>query len=337
MSAWLGRPHLIDQKDLSFVFPNLRLDQSASEQNLLSPFAHMALQAQLARRIAPLMGDVQVVNDLSPEQIFSVLAEMYKFIDELPPVFKVDGTDFSLDEQHPYYVFQRHQLHVVIYMTMLDFLKPYLARDPRYPKTPRDAELRKLGVELALKLLDVARLLFDHEFPINAKFHMVVFCIFDTSTILCSAVIHDVHSVLPYRQKVMDAIESSLDMLHQLSLTTKLGASSYMFLYKLVHAAPVLSQYAPNTKRQRVPREEKSPSGSKAPLLPASDSTVSESLPVSSSLQPTDDVSFDLDQFLAQDPWGGSENTGLGGMEAIWDWDNLNLDFSLPNNDQNPL
>ncbi|KAF1960472.1 hypothetical protein CC80DRAFT_489604 [Byssothecium circinans] len=347
MSAWLGRPHLIDQKDLSFVFPNLRLDASATESNQLSPFAHVALQARLARRIAPIMVDVQVHSDCSTDQVSAILDEVHRFVDDLPPVFGLTDTDYSLDEAHPYYVFQRLQLHVVIYMTMLDFLKPFLARDPRDPQAPSDAEFREKGVELGLKLLVVARQMFDHEFPINAKFHLVVFCIFDTATILCSAIIHDVEVVLPHREKVMDAVESALDMLHQLSLTTKIGASSYRFLFKLVQASRVLSRHPPIAKRHRkngisdrkqsttkdslptlapIPPTEAAPPVLETAIYPTDNVPVSLTMPIPE-VPTTDDLGFELDHFMAQNPFPGSQPLEMGGMEAIWDWENLNLDF----------
>lgn len=361
MSTWLGRPHLINQKDLSFTLPSLRLDSSPAESHQLSPFAHIVLQAEIGRRIAPLMGDVQVVGELSPEQVSVALEEMRKFIDDLPPIFRVHDPDLSLDEQHPYYVFQRRQLHVVIYMTMLDLLKPYLTRDPTKPKSPRDAELRKTGVEIALKMVDFSRLLFEHEFPFNAKFHMVVFSIFDTATILCSAMIHDVYKVLPHRAEVMDAIESALDMLQQLSLTTKLGASSYRFLIKLVQAAPCLSQYAPINKRQRTLQR----MGSSAPdsdvktslsntTMPTITTITTETMSTTTAeaeakppvgayypepvpdVPTTDDLAFDVDQFLAQNPFGeSSSNMDIGGLEVVFDWDDLNLDWSVLRKDAN--
>jgi hypothetical protein len=250
MSSWLGRPNLIDQKNLTFRFPNLRLDQSNSEPNLLSPFAHMALQADLGRRVAAL-SDGRSKNDLSAEQVFAIESECETFINNLPAIFRVADPDTALDERHPYFVFQRHQLHVVTFVTMLDYLKPYLTRDRQDKITNHDDEFRKMGVNIALRLLQVSRRLFDHEFPINAKFHMVVFSIFDTATILCSAIIHDRDNVLPQREEVMDVIDRSLEMLHQLSATTKLGASSYNFLSKLVQATPELSRHAPGSKRQR--------------------------------------------------------------------------------------
>jgi hypothetical protein len=171
MSAWLGRPNLIDQKNLTFKFPNLRLDQSTTEPNLLSPFAHMALQANLGRRVATAMGNAHSKADLSATQVLAIQSECEKFITELPAIFRIKDPDTSLDKAHTYFVFQRYQMHCVIYLTMLDFLKPYLTRERRDQITDQDDEFREKGTVIALRLLKVARQLFDHEFPINAKFH----------------------------------------------------------------------------------------------------------------------------------------------------------------------
>ncbi|CAO2658571.1 Nn.00g062940.m01.CDS01 [Neocucurbitaria sp. VM-36] len=338
MSAWLGRPNLIDQKNLTFNFPNLRLDQSTTEANLLSPFAHIVLQAQLARRVATTMGEAQSITNLSGEQVLVIESECEKFIEELPAIFRITEPDVSLDEQYPYFVFQRHQLHCVIFVTMLDLLKPYLTRDRQDKATDQDDEFRKMGVDIALRLIKVARNLFNHEFPINAKFHMVVFSIFDTATLLCSAIIHDQDHVLPRREAVIDVINSSLDMLHQLSLTTKLGAASYNFLFKLVQATPELLRHSPVGKRQKQ-MHSSTPTTSSSSLATSVPTTTAHLEPiVSVKLLETDpvplmtttiDLSFDLDQFLAQNPFGNSGNTSavdMGGMEQIWDWENLHLD-----------
>jgi hypothetical protein len=354
MSAWLGRPNLIDQKNLDFKFPNLRLDQSTTEPNLLSPFAHIALQATLGRRIAATMGDANSQAALSDKQVLAIEAECEKFIEELPPIFRFSNPDTSFDETHPFFVFQRCQLHCVIFVTMLNIFKPYLTRERRDKMTEQDDEFRKKGIDVALRLLQVARKLFDHEFPINAKFHMVVFAIFDTATLLCSAIIHDHEHLLPRREEVFDAIESSLDMLHQLSGTTKLGATSYNFLFKLVQATPELSRYSSASKRQRqtsssratetppVPAHEPAPAAvmppSPAAVVPPVTTTVlpeSINAPVPStasdlpSLTISDELSFDIDQFLAQNPFGTVGDPAavdMGGMEQIWDWQDLHID-----------
>ncbi|KAF2872342.1 hypothetical protein BDV95DRAFT_491779 [Massariosphaeria phaeospora] len=341
MSAWLGRPHVVDQKDVSFTYPSLRLDESDARPNLLSPFTHIVLMAKLCRRVASQMGDVQIVSGVSPEQVLAVQAECQGFIDELPPIFRLTDTDLSLDAEHPYFVFQRCQLHVCLYLTMLDFMKTYLTRDPRQLTSPNDCEFRKLGVELALKQLVVSRRLFDHEFPINAKFHLVVFSLFDTATILCSAIIHDVDKTLPHREEIMDAIDTTLDMLHQLSLTTKIGASSYRFLLHLVQAAPALAKHKKTRKRQKFETIDTSESQSSSPIeqvhtapssispQPSAELMIEPSLysndpfPVMST---TGDLSFDMDQFLAQNPFDTTPQVDMNGLEQIWNWEHLNLD-----------
>lgn len=348
MGAWLGRPNLIDQKNLNFKLPNLRLDQSSSEPNLLSPFAHMALQASLGRRLNTIMGDAQSVDALSADEILTIEAELDKFIEELPPIFRLKDPDTSLDIEHPYFVFQRHQLHTVVYVTKLDFLKPFLTRARDDKKTEKDDEFRRMGIDLALDVLKVARRLFDHEFPINAKFHMVVFSIFDTSTILCSAIIHDHERRLPRRDEVSNAIENSLDMLHQLSLTTRIGQTSYAFLYKLVQTHPELSRGTGNSKRARKQSSTSTHALEPPPLVHNASSRDSvatvdhthqqarlpPALPTSSiiAMEPApavpymNDLSFNVDEFLAQNSFGSAASLDMGGMEQIWDWQDLNLD-----------
>ena len=305
----------------------------------------MALQASLGRRLNTIMGDAQSVDALSADEILSIEAELDKFIDELPPIFRLHNPDTSLDAEHPYFVFQRLQLHTVLFVTKLDFLKPFLTRARDDKKTDRDDEFRAMGINLALDVLDVARRLFDHEFPINAKFHMVVFSIFDTSTILCSAIIHDTQHRLPRRNEVVDAIASSLDRLHQLSLSTKLGASSYAFLYKLVQSHPELSRGNESSKRLRKMSSASTQTLEPPPLVHHSSSrdsvattssiglsrqaqiAASSQPPVAIATEPTlQDVLFDVDQFLAQNPLGGGDALDMGGMEQIWDWEDLNLD-----------
>jgi hypothetical protein len=287
------------------------------------------------------LGDVKATKDVSATQVTAVLAEIDSFIVELPPVFKMIKPDLSLDVQYPHYVFQRLQLHIVIYVTKFDFLKPYLAGDPRTPKNCGDAQFRNVGVDLALELLREARLLFDHEFPINVKFHMVVFVIFDTATILCSAVIHDVDHCLHRREQVMENIDNALNMLHQLSFDTKVGAASYRFLSKLVQATPALARHSPMSKRQRLNSKYIPTPDNATPthdvqavaesIEPVVEPNVKETTIVLNpvavpEMNTTDDLSFDLDQFMAQNPFGAADQLDIGGMEAIWNWDELNLD-----------
>lgn len=352
MSAWLGRPNLIDQRNLKLMLPNLRLDQSMTEPRIPSPFTHMVLQAELGRRVTAAVGGAPTDNILSEKQVLDVKSECERFIGELPPIFRVKDPDLSLDEQYPHFVFQRHQMHCVVFITMLHVFKPYLTRQRRDRITERDDEFRKMGVEISQQLFRVSQDLFDLEFPLSAKFQMVVFAIFDTATLLCSAIIHDREHVLHRREEVLDLIESSLSMLRQLSLTSKLGATSYNFLAKLVQATPALSRYLPTAKRRKyatnslpppTPPVASAPALVKSESVPAATTFPPETQPhrvaimvpttsaaaASPSTGTTDDLAFDIDNFLAHHPFGnvGTPPTlDMGGMEQVWDWENLRLD-----------
>ncbi|KAI8934103.1 hypothetical protein NX059_008865 [Plenodomus lindquistii] len=350
MSAWLGRPNLIDQRDPNFTFPNLRLDQSTTDPRLLSPFTHMVLQAELSRRVTAAVGGVAINTTFSVKQVLDVKRVCETFIDELPPIFRYYDPDLSLDEQHPYFVSQRNCIHCFAFLTMLHVFKPYLTRQRRDRITEKDDELRRMGVEIAHQLFRVARSLFDHDSPINA-IHVAVFAIFDTATLLCSAVIHDHERMLHRREEVMDLIDHSLGMLRQLSFATKLGATSYNFLAKLVQATPALSRDPPTAKRRQQSTKSLPPPTPPVPDVPPlvkSDSlpTKTTSLPLAAaakvedtdptasaaaSLPPagTDDLTFDIDNFLAHHPFGNVGNASsldMSGMEQVWDWDDLHYD-----------
>lgn len=38
------------------------------------------------------------------------------------------------------------------------------------------------------------------------------------------------------------------------------------------------------------------------------------------------DLPFDVDQFLSQNPFGSATALDMGGMEQIWNWEDLNLE-----------
>jgi hypothetical protein len=344
MSAWLGRPHLIDQKDCDFILPNLRLD-SDTFSDALSPFAHITLQAMLARSITPHMGNNLSLGDLSVNQILGAEAECQTFIAQLPPVFRLDSPDLSLDQTYPFYTAQRFYLHVIIYMTRLYFFKSYLTRDRKDLKSPYTDQFRATGIDLALRLMAAARKQFEYEFPINAKWHIVLFSVFDTATLLCSAIIHDRGKSLPRRQEAVDAVEEALGMLQRLSKLTKIGCSSYNFLCSLTRVIPEISKHEPDPKRRRVVTDER-PAPEipdpgiqelthSAPLIGPAESEVPTDLDPIIPGTGIDDLSFGLNQFVDQNAFDNASQFDMGGMEAMWDWDALNLDDFL-NQDPGP-
>ena len=334
MSAWLSRPRLIDRGNDSFTFPNLRLEKSASHPDLLSPFAHIVLQAQLAQRVSLKVQNSQ--DDLRIHEAPIVVAEVEEWINALPPVFRITDPDTSLDERYPYFKLQRGQLHIITYMNMLDPLKPYLTRS--LGNDTHHDRFRAIGIDFALRLLEAARHLFHLEFPVHAKYHLLVFCIFDTATTLCSALLHDREGTLPQRDSILGSLTSAVAIIRQLASFMTIGASSYRFLQNLlrsIHALPGQNAvpYCESSKRR------KTGPPTPPPNIPPHDKSLKlqKELPAwltYDSVNPGEDM-LTVDDFRSQgvsyreNDFETYAKLDIGGMEQMIDWDALDLDTFL--------
>ncbi|KAF2742459.1 hypothetical protein M011DRAFT_267128 [Sporormia fimetaria CBS 119925] len=325
IATYTERPHHIDQAKSDFVFPNLRLD-SASEQSPYSPFAHMSLQAMFSRMLSNSIGDTSKLANLSGDQIQGLEAVCEQFAAELPPVYALDAPDRSLDKAHSHYVYQRGQIHIVFYLVRLRFYRPYLTRATR---NAVESSFRDKGVDIGLKLVGVCSEVHDKEIPIRTKFHIVVYAIFDTAIFLCSALIHDTEKTLRNRPEVISAIDMALRMLHQISLTTKIAASSYSFLLKINKDIPELSHGGPSQKRMKATLDPKPATSSVAPVHVGSEgSPATPALLHGDVLAPitlANSTFSDFDQFLLDDFLDSSAMLDFGSLDDTWGWDSLSL------------
>jgi hypothetical protein len=183
----------------------------------------------------------EVDGPFSPEQVLAYQREVEGWISSFPPVYSITEPDTSWDKEHPYIVLQRRQLHATAYMIKLDPLKPYITKRVNGFTPEINQAFQTIGIDCCLKLMEASQRIFDVVFPISAKFHLVIFCIFDTAAILCSALIHDKARSLPQRHQVIKAIDTALTMLEQFSLITETGAISYKIISTLVAALPISS------------------------------------------------------------------------------------------------
>jgi hypothetical protein len=275
------------------------------------------------------------LGSMSTTQAIAAEAECREFIAELPLVFDLESPDLSKDTDQPHYVFQRCQLHIVIYMTLVQICKPYLTRSSIDQVSSQGNHFRSVGVDAGLNLLRLGREFWAHEFFLNAKFNIVVFCVFDTAIVLCSAIIHDSNKTLPQRQEVMDSINETIETLHKLSLTTRIGASSYNFLRRLTQATPELSKHASIRKRRKTKSEpasahispETSVSQGSAPTAPSPETPAEAWQPVVEPIpqQTAANGMFDFDGFFQHDSMGDPSQLAAGCWEELWDWGTLNL------------
>jgi hypothetical protein len=333
MSLLLSRPPIINQSYSSFELPNMQLESNATEDGPPSPVTHIAVQVELGRIISRVPATVGGIFDNI--QAESLKSDIDRWFASLPSAYQETDPDTQWDKEYLYVPLQRRQLHAIGYMTMLLPFKAYLTRIFDTQSTEIDRVRRKTSVDIALHLMEVSRRLFYHVFPLNAKFHLVTFLIFDTATFLCSALIHDKDRTLPRRDDVIQAVGLACSLMSKLAPITKTGAICY----------PVLSRLAKSLSK----------SANKAASLIGVEGEISEmgggqfgpsleldALSFGDSFSPEPLSSLDsmaAEMFLpaSLDPpvpgmetppvmgVGDLTNLDVGQFNQIWDWQNLDL------------
>lgn len=243
MSKWLARPRIIDYTGCAFGLPKLKIDESNVAPGLPSMFAHVMYQGQLVRILDK---DVQPIGSVyTADQIHSIQRKIGQWMADFPAPYQVEKPDTQFDHDYPYVPSQRYQLHAIGFMLQLDPCRSYLTRYVDVSNDTLTAEFRAAGIDKCLNITKAARSMYEWEQETNAKAHLFAFALFDTATILCSAVLHDKDNTLTRREEVLGAIKTSLETLELVGKKTKLGAISYGFLAKLVNTLKIFDGVVP--------------------------------------------------------------------------------------------
>ncbi|PNP78227.1 hypothetical protein FNYG_08455 [Fusarium nygamai] len=160
------------------------------------------------------------------------------WIASFPPPFNVQHPDTSSDGSYPWMILHRHILHTVAFSMLLQPIRGFLTRPFAIRSLEAELQIRSDGINYCLELMASLRRFFKYVYPRDAKFHFVLFCIFDISTVLCSAVLHDEHHTLPRRDDVYKAIDGAHAMLQDLRMVTKSAKASYGILTRIVQRLP---------------------------------------------------------------------------------------------------
>jgi len=209
----------------------MQLESHATQDGPPSPVTHIAIQAELGRVIG--RAPRTTGGTLDNTQAESLKSGIDRWFTSLPSAYQETDPDTQWDNEYLYVPLQRRQLHAIGYMTMLLPYKAYLTRTFDSGSIEDDRIHRGTAIDIALHLMEVSRRLFDHVFPLNAKFHVVTFLIFDTAAFLCSAMIHDKDRTLPRRDNVIQAIGLARLLMGRLAPITKTGAICYPVLSRL--------------------------------------------------------------------------------------------------------
>jgi len=254
MGALLSRPLIINHADCAFELPTLSFDVLGKAPNRPpSPVVQITLQCDLIRQLSKKYGTVGLV--LSEQETLKYRDFIVAWMDTFPAPFRTVDPDRSYDADHGWVRLHRAQLQSMAYTMLMHPLKPYLTRKTSdEPPSATARQLRAAAVDCAIALMDALCTFFKALYPINTKFHFVLFGVFDAAAVLCSAVKHDTASSpglgvadavgggdepLPRRIEVLAAIAVGLDILRKIHRVTSSGAVPYSILARIAGRLPL--------------------------------------------------------------------------------------------------
>lgn len=254
---------MIDRTCCKVGLPELTLEGTTP-----SPLLHLKLQSELIRKLFNRFGSTRNVVESADIQEYQKMLE--DWMEKFPPTFDLNDPDYSQDLLCPWIPLHRHYIHTMGYSMILDPFRVRLATSID-TKTASEAEvqLRSNGIDYALKLMTTLRGFFDHVWPRDAKFHFVIFSIFDTAALYSSILVHDKDGSAPRRQEILDSFDMALNMIRHLRTV----APNFQLYHKILRRLRIKAR----GKVPRVPQVNEPPrkclktSGSKSasPLLDA--------------------------------------------------------------------
>lgn len=191
----------------------------------------MRLQSELIGRLSDRFGGPKNVTQPKAIREYQLMIEQWMRM--FPPPYRLDNPDRAQDDSKPWIKLHRYQLHTMSFSMVLDPMRAYLARPVSRESSDAELRIRAEGIDYALKLMTSLRGLFECVWPRDTKFHAVVFSVFDTAAVLCSAVMHDADQSIPRKAEIFTAIDKALGMLNRLKNVAKMGKTSHKILLRL--------------------------------------------------------------------------------------------------------
>ncbi|GAB0138066.1 hypothetical protein EsDP_00006312 [Epichloe bromicola] len=307
ISALLSRPVIIDRSDCDVGLPCLTLEGYSP-----SPLLHMKLQSELIGHLSKRFGNAKTVVRPADVQAYQMIVETW--MRNLPPTYDFSRPDKSNDASRPWIVLHRFNLQTTALSMVLDPMRAYLAKSTWTHSPADELKIRSDGIDYALRLIYSLHDFFDHVYPRDAKFYLVLFCIFDTAAVLCSALMHDQDWSIPRQKDIFDAIDRAVDMLKRLNTVTKTARTSYEVLVnvaqRIARPSAPSQRCDPRRKKSKDPPAPTPPITSQAELAVASDPGSAESI-LSYTTPPSDPLVYHLPASQSASPGHYADQTLL--------------------------
>ncbi|CAM1510088.1 Fc.00g004230.m01.CDS01 [Cosmosporella sp. VM-42] len=230
-ASGLCRPTIIDHTDIDVNLPNLTLEDLNP-----SPLLHMKLQSEVIGDLAARFSAPKNVVTLAEIEEYKGMIEAW--FRSFPPVYSVDNPDKSVDHLHPWVSSHRFYIHTMAYLMILNPIRIHLAK-PYTRASPKDElKVRADAVYYSLRNLDTTTQWVDETSHRDGRFHFIIFSLFDTATVLSTAIIKDTDQTVPRRDEILIAIHNAVKLLKRLNNISKTAKTSYEILSRLAQRVP---------------------------------------------------------------------------------------------------
>ncbi|KYK57689.1 Fungal specific transcription factor [Drechmeria coniospora] len=248
ISSGLSRPKIIDRADCDAALPSLTLETFPG--NPPSPLLHMKMQSELTRRLADrFSAPKNIINTAEVREYQSLIED---WVRQFPRVYDVENPDTSKDDVSVWVVSHRYYLYTMACLLILNPIRHYMVKSYTWESPPEELEVRQVGVDYSLKLMDTMRSWVDRIDNRDGRLHFIIFSIFDTAAILCTAIIKDHEHTLQRKDAILASISDGVAMLERLNSISKTSKTSYDLLQSLAQRLPQSIDTRPKMRRKKV-------------------------------------------------------------------------------------
>ncbi|KAJ6782826.1 hypothetical protein PWT90_10915 [Aphanocladium album] len=279
ISSGLSRPKLIDRGGCTAELPDLTLEGYNP-----SPMEHMKMQSQLTRELASRFGAPK--NIISTQEVQEYKEIILAWVRRYPKIYDFYDPDMSRDSVHPWIFPHRFYLYTMACLLILNPIRHYMVKSYTKDSPSDELKCRQDGLFFSLILLKTQRKWVDKINGRDGRLHFIIFSIFDTAAILCTALVKDSANTIENKGEILHAIAESTAMLKALINISETAKMSHDILYRLTKKLkkPSMSKEPGDAGRKRtklapVPPSQAASSTASASLSPKSAPPRSEHAP----------------------------------------------------------
>lgn len=209
------------------------------------------MQSQLTRELAHRFGAPK--NIISTQEVQEYKDIILAWVRRYPKIYDFYDPDMSRDSVHPWIFPHRFYLYTMACLLILNPIRHYMVKSYTKDSPADELQCRGDGLFFSLILLKTQRKWVDKINGRDGRLHFIIFSIFDTAAILCTALVKDSANTIENKEDILHAIAESTAMLKALINISETAKMSHDILYRLTKKLkkPSMSKESGDASRKR--------------------------------------------------------------------------------------